>query len=53
MNGQSQGIAAEAVYKLGQNAVYHPTTVYYPILWLPQGNNKAVLIAGGNNNIIV
>ena len=53
VNGQSQGIAAEAVYKLGRNAVYHPTTVYYPVLWLPQGNNKAVLIAGGNNNNII
>lgn len=52
VNGQSQGIAAEAVYKLGRNAIYHPTTVYYPILWLPQGNNKAVLIAGGKILII-
>jgi hypothetical protein len=49
VNGQSQGIAAEAVYKLGRNLVYHPTTVYYPMLWLPQGCNKAVLIAGGNS----
>ena len=47
VNGQSQGIAAEAVYKLGRNMAYHPTTVYYPILWLPQGNNKAVIISGG------
>ena len=48
MNGQSQGIAAEAVYKLGRNMVNHPSTVYYPILWLPLGNNKTVLTAGGN-----
>ena len=47
VNGQSQGIAAEAVYKLGRNMVYHPVTLYYPILWLPQGDNKAVLTAGG------
>ena len=48
MNGQSQGIAAEGVYKLGRNVFNHPSTVYYPMLWLPFGNNKAVLIAGGN-----
>ena len=48
MNGQSLGIAAQAIYKLGRNTVHHPTTFYYPILWLPLGNNKATLIAGGN-----
>ena len=48
VNGQSLGIAAQAIYKLGRNTVDHPTTFYYPILWLPLGNNKATLIAGGN-----
>ena len=47
VNGQSLGIAAEEVYKLGWS-VLHQTTIYYPMIWLPLGNNKATIVAGGS-----
>ena len=50
VNGQSLGIAAEEVYKLGWRFLGYCSAVdYRPILWLPLGDSKnmATLIAGG------
>ena len=49
VNGQSLGVAAEAVYKLGLWRLYHVTGMinYYPVLWLPT-RCTTTLIAGGN-----
>ena len=48
VNGQSQGIAAEAVYKLGRTRAHDLAMVYYPMLSLSFESAEAMITAGGN-----
>ena len=48
MNGQSQGIAAEAVYKLGRTRAHDLAMVYYPMLSLSFESAEVMVTAGGN-----